>query len=206
MDKMKKRVWVGLALVGVAVVAVAVGRHTPTFSGEAPVYRQKGPSRARVVITEYSDFQCPKCGQAVPIVNNLLATYPNDVRLVFHHAPLKQHKWAVLAAQAAESAGLQNKFWEYAEYLFSKQTEWSPVEDPKPLFISYARELGLDADLFSKDLSSPLVIEKIRKEKEQADVIEIPATPTFFINDRMLVGDTQLAGNGARYIEQELGR
>lgn len=206
MDKTKKRVWVGLGLLAVAVVSVAVGRQTPGFSGEAPAYRQKGPARARVVITEYSDFQCPKCGQAVPIINNLLATYPNDVRLVFHHSPLKQHKWAVLAAQAAESAGLQNKFWEYAEHLFSKQTEWSSVEDPKSFFTAYAKEVGLDVDLFSNDLESPLVVEKVRKEKEQADALEIPATPTFFINDRMLIGDTQLAGNGARYIEQELAR
>ncbi len=191
---------------GVAVVAVAVGRRAPAFSGDAPAYRQTGAIRARVVITEYSDLQCPKCGQAVPIVKDLLKAYPEDVRLVFHHSPLKQHKWAVLAAQAAESAGLQGKFWEYAEHLFAKQTEWSAAVDPKPMFLGYAKELGLEGDRFSKDLDSSYVADIVRKEKAQADAIEIPATPTFFINERMLVGDSQLAANGARYIEQELGR
>lgn len=193
-------------LLGAAVVSVAVGRRTPAFSGEAPAYRQMGASRARVVLSEYSDFQCPKCGAVVPLVKGLLSAYPKDVRLVFHHAPLKQHKWAVLAAQAAESAGLQEKFWEYAEILFSKQTEWSASVDPKPLFMSYAKDLGLNMDQFSSDIDSVFVAETIRKEKAHADAIEIPATPTFFINDRMLVGDTQLSGHGARYIEQELSR
>jgi protein-disulfide isomerase len=206
LSQTKKRWIVGLGILGVAVVAVALGRRTPAFSGDAPAYRQTGPSRARVVLTEYSDLQCPKCGQAVPIVKDLLKAYPNDVRLVFHHSPLKQHKWAVLAAQAAESAGLQGKFWEAMELLFSKQTEWSASGDPKPLFLNYAKELGLDMDRFAKDLDSPFVVEIVRKEKAHADAIEVPATPTFFINERMLVGDSQLAGNGARYIEQELGR
>lgn len=206
MSQAKKRWIVGLGIVGVAVVAVALGRRAPAISGDAPAYRQTGPARARVVITEYSDLQCPKCGQALPIVKDLLKAYPNDVRLVFHHSPLKQHKWAVLAAQAAESAGLQGKFWEYAELLFAKQTEWSVVVDPKPTFLAYAKELRLDADRFAKDVDGPFVVEIVRKEKAHADAIEVPATPTFFINERMLVGDAQLAGNGARYIEQELGR
>ncbi|MBK8574327.1 MAG: thioredoxin domain-containing protein [Elusimicrobia bacterium] len=206
MSQSKKRWIVGLGIVGVAVVSVALGRRTPTFSGDAPAYRQTGAPRARVVISEYSDFQCPKCGAVVPIVKGLLSAYPKDVRLVFHHAPLKQHKWAIPAAHAAESAGLQGKFWEYAETLFSKQTEWSPSTDPKPFFISYAKDLGLNADQFTTDMDSVFIAETIRKEKAHADAIEVPATPTFFINDRMLVGDTQLSGNGARYIEQELVR
>lgn len=189
-----------------AVVAVALGRRAPAISGDAPAYRQTGSSRARVVITEYSDLQCPKCGAAVPIMKALLSAYPTDVRLVFHHAPLKQHKWAILAAQGAESAGLQGKFWEYKEYVFAKQTEWSAAIDPKPLLIAYAKELGLNVDRFAKDLDSVFIVGVIQKEKAHADAIEIPATPTFFINDRMLVGDAQLAANGTRYIEQELGR
>lgn len=206
MNQTKKRWIIGLGIVGVAVVAVALGRRAPGISGDAPAYRQTGAPRARVVITEYSDLQCPKCGAAVPLVKELLKTYPNDVRLVFHHSPLRQHKWAVLAAQAAESAGLQGKFWEYAENLFAKQPEWSVAGDPRPLFLTYANDLGLDGDRFTKDLDSSFVVEIIQKEKAHAEAIEVPATPTFFINDRMLVGDNQLAGNGARYIEQELGR
>lgn len=206
MSQTKKRWIVGLGIVGVAVVAVALGRRAPGISGDAPAYRQTGSARARVVITEYSDLQCPKCGAAVPLLKDLLKTYPNDVRLVFHHSPLRQHKWAVLAAQAAESAGLQGKFWEYAESLFAKQTEWSAAVDPRPLFLIYANDLGLDGDRFTKDLDSAFVVEIVQKEKAHAEAIQVPATPTFFINDRMLVGDNQLAGNGARYIEQELGR
>jgi protein-disulfide isomerase len=206
MSPSNKRWIAGVCLVGVAVVAVALGRRAPSISGDAPAYRQKGAQRARVVITEYSDLQCPKCGAAVPLLNELLKAYPNDVRLVFHHSPLKQHRWAVLAAQAAESAGLQGKFWEYADLLFAKQTEWSEAADPKPLFLAYAQSLELEGERFTKDMDSPFVVEMVRKEKALSEMIQVPATPTFFINERMLVGDSQLAGNGARYIEQELGR
>lgn len=89
-------------------------------------------------------------------------------------------------------------------FFLSKQNNCAT--DPNPLFLVYAKDLGLNVDQFTKDMDSVFVAETIRKEKAHADAIEIPATPTFFINDRMLVGDTQLAGNATRYIEQELGR
>jgi NhaA family Na+:H+ antiporter len=206
MTRLKNKAGVGLIILAVAWGSVALGRRAPALSGDAPAYRHMGAPRARVVLMEYSDLQCPKCGAAVPLVKSLLESYPDDLRVVFHHAPLKQHTWAVLAAQASESAGLQGKFWEYAELLFAKQTEWSSVGEAKPLFLNYAKELGLDMDRFSQDLESPYVVEMIRNEKAQADALAIPATPTFIINGRMLVGDTQLAGNGARYIERELGK
>ncbi len=206
MHKAKRKGLVGLGILGAALVAVAVGRRAPSFSGDAPSFRQTGPSDARVVLTEYSDFQCPKCAEAVPILKNLLSVYSKDVRLVFHHAPLKQHKWAILAAQAAESAGRQGKFWEYAERLFANQKVWSEAPDPRPLFESYAKDLGVDPARFVKDLDSPSIAAMVQNEKAKADALLIPATPTFFINDRMLVGDTQLAGDAARYIERELGR
>jgi protein-disulfide isomerase len=206
MTRSKKKIVVGLTLFAVAWGSVVLGRRAPVLSGDAPSYRQMGFPRARVVLTEYSDLQCPKCGAAVPLIKDLLKAYPHDLRVVFHHAPLKQHKWAVLAAQASEAAGLQGKFWEYAELLFAKQTEWSSVVETKPLFLGYAKELDLDMDQFARDFESPYVVEMIQNEKARAESIEIPATPTFIINGRMLVGDTQLAGNGARYIERELGR
>jgi protein-disulfide isomerase len=206
MNKKTRKVLVGLGILGAILASVALGRRAPAFSGNAPAFRQSGPSGARVTVTEYSDFQCPKCAEAVPILKGLMNTYAKEARLVFHHAPLKQHTWAVLAAQAAEAAGLQGKFWEYAERLFAQQTKWSGSENPRPLFQLYAKDLGLDAARFAKDIDSPRVVEAVRKDKLQADAIAIPATPTFFINDRMLVGDTQLAGDGARYIERELSR
>jgi protein-disulfide isomerase len=155
---------------------------------------------------EYSDFQCPKCAQVQPDLRALVARYDGRVRLVFRHCPLPQHKWAALAAQAAEAAGLQNRFWEYADQLYAQQTAWSEQSDPRALFQQYAQELGLDVDRWKTDLDSSRLQELVKEERAHAQSLPIAATPTFFVNKKIIVGDSQLQAMGARFIEQELRR
>lgn len=205
-----RRVATGAALAVGILGAVAVGRKSPAVSADAPAYRRLGPARAAVVMTEYSDFQCPKCAEVQTTIKALRAIDPNRIALVFRHTPLRQHRWAVLAGQAAEAAGLQGKFWEYAERLFAGQKEWAPTPDPgpshqpRPFFLQYAHELGLDETRFAADLEGGVVVERVKKDKAHSDTIGIPATPTVFINERMLVGDTQVASMGARFIDRVL--
>lgn len=205
-----RRISAGAAIAVGILVAVAAGRKSPVVSADAPSYRRLGPVRAAVVMTEYSDFQCPKCAEVQVTLKSLRAIDPNRIALVFRHTPLRQHRWATAAGQAAEAAGLQGKFWEYSERLFARQKEWAPTPSPDPsheprtFFLQYARELGLDEARFSSDMGGTTVTERVKKDKAHSDAIGIPATPTVFINDRMLVGDTQVSAMGARFIDRAL--
>src|SRR6266853_1984550 len=115
-----------------------------------------------VVLEEYGDYQCPPCGQLYPELKQIEHDYGNQVQIVFHHFPLaKIHKNALVAAHAAEAARNQNKFWEMHDRLYRNQKEWAEPDDPRPIFISYARQLGLNIDQFKQDMDSNLVDQRI---------------------------------------------
>src|SRR6266581_5484532 len=115
-----------------------------------------------VVMEEYGDYQCPPCGQLYPELKQIEHEYGNQVQIVFHHFPLtKMHKNAMIAAHAAEAARNQNKFWEMHDLLYRNQKEWSDLADPRPTFISYAKQLGLNIDMFNRDLEANQIDKKI---------------------------------------------
>src|SRR6266481_5129380 len=102
-----------------------------------------------VVLEEYGDYQCPPCGQLYPELKQIEHEYGNQVQIVFHHFPLaKLHRNAMAAAHAAEAARNQNKFWEMHDRLYRNQKEWSDLDDPRTVFMSYERQLGLNIDQF----------------------------------------------------------
>jgi len=148
----------------------------------------KGPEDALLTILEYSDFQCPACGAFYGELNKLMEKYPNDVRLVFRHLPLESlHPNSILAAQAAEAAGLQGKFWEMYDALFSKQSSWASLT--KEEFTSWleneASSLGLDVDQFMADLTSEAIVTKIQQQIDfDFNTIGLNATPTILLNGR----------------------
>src|SRR5437660_5583615 len=121
-----------------------------------------------VVVEEYGDYQCPPCGELYPDLKKIESEYGHQLHFVFHYFPLsKLHKNAMAAARAAEAARLQNKFWEMHDRLYRNQKEWSEVEDPRPNFNSYARELGLNADQFRSDMGSNRVEQAIDADMQR---------------------------------------
>src|SRR5229473_1752068 len=122
----------------------ATTTNQPALLGtNSPAPGQSSP----VVLEEYGDYQCPPCGQLYPELKKIEGEYGNQVQIVFHHFPLtKMHKNALVAAHAAEAARNQNKFWEIHDRLYRNQKEWADQDDPRPIFISYARQLGLNID------------------------------------------------------------
>jgi len=204
---MRNRWVAGALLVGVAAGAVFFARMSAfSVSMQVPLYRQTGPSDATVVITEYSDFQCPACAKAQFSLKSLIKRHEKDVLLVFRHNPWKRnHKWAFLASKAAESAGVQGKFWPYADMLFDKQADWEKVEDAKPIFLQYAKDLGLDEKRFEADMNSNRWDGLIERDLQAGSALDVNSTPTFFINKRRVVGGGQLESFGDRYIELEKG-
>ena len=152
-----------------------------------PSTHVRGPANAPVTIEEFSDFQCPTCGRMHPIVKQLLAKYPQQVRLVFRHYPLATiHKYARESARAAEAAGMQGKFWEMADLLYERQGEWSKAEPARPLFVKYAQQLGLDLGRFQQDIDSTAVAMRVVNDERRAVSRNFQGTPTFVVNGREL--------------------
>lgn len=142
----------------------------------------KGDPNAPVVLTEYSDFQCPACAAYYPMIMEMTEVFGDDLAFVYRHLPLKQiHFQAELAAQAAEAAGKQDMFWEMHDMLFDRQAEWSNNRGARNLFAQYAQDLGLDADRFARDMSSQEVRSKVEADYLNALSLRLDSTPTFFL-------------------------
>jgi Na+/H+ antiporter NhaA len=142
----------------------------------------RGPRDATVTLVEYGDFQCPYCGQAEPAVRDVIGD--SDVRFVWRHLPLTDvHPEAELAAQAAEAAGDQGKFWEMHDLLLDHQDHLL-----KPDLLGYAEQLGLDVPLFRKQLHSHQHQARVAQDVESADISGVSGTPTFFVNGRRQYG------------------
>lgn len=143
----------------------------------------KGNPAATVTLVEYSDFQCPACGQFQPVLADIMATYGDSLRFEYKHLPLTQiHPFAEPAARAAEAAGQQGKFFEYHDLLFANQATWSKSAAPAAAFTAFAEELGLDLDLFAKHQRSSLLRNKVRDEFDAARALGLTGTPSFFLN------------------------
>jgi Na+/H+ antiporter NhaA len=139
----------------------------------------RGPAKAPVTVVEYGDFECPYCGLAEPAVREILADY-GDVRYVWRHLPLSDvHPHAQLAAEGAEAAAIQGKFWEMYDQLLTHQGQLT-AED----LIQYAGELGLATEQFASDLARQAGAARIAEDVDSADLSGVSGTPTFFINGK----------------------
>ncbi len=143
----------------------------------------RGPEESPVTVVEYGDFECPYCGQAEPAVRELLRDF-GDVRYVWRHLPLTDvHPEAQLAAEAAEAAGRQGKFWEMHDLLLDHQDALR-LRD----LIGYAASLGLDTDRFAADLRKHAGAAHVSEDVDSADLSNVSGTPTFFVNGKRHYG------------------
>jgi Na+/H+ antiporter NhaA len=139
----------------------------------------RGPAKAPVTLVEYADFECPYCGQAEPVIRKLLADL-GDLRYVWRHLPLTDvHPHALLAAEAAEAAHQQGRFWEMHDQLLAHQGALTRRD-----VLDYAAGLGLDTERFARDLLGHTGDEKIFADVDSADLSGVSGTPTFFVNGK----------------------
>lgn len=192
---MKKHPWKIIG--GVAIVLFAASFYFANQSGEGANEgvvigeNAKGNLESSIVLTEYSDFQCPACGQFFPVIKEVLDEFGEDIRFEYKHFPLISiHRFAVPAAKAAEAAGQQGKFFEMHDKLFENQTAWSNSASPNAFFIQYAEELELDIDLFKRHMKSSLIDDKIQAEFSEARERGLSGTPSFFLNGNRLQFET----------------
>lgn len=143
-----------------------------------------GSTDAAVQLVEYGDYECPFCAEALPCIQELVAEHGDRVLFVFRHFPLvSQHPHAWHAAQAAEAAGAQNRFWQMHDHLLSHQHSLTDDE-----LETHARALGLDVAAFDRDRKDPDLSERIRRDALSGLHSGVAGTPTFFLNGRRLEG------------------
>jgi len=140
-----------------------------------------GPASAKVTVIEYADFECPYCHQAYGATKIMLDTYKNRIRFVFRHFPLVAlHPNAELAAEAAEAAGGQNKFWPMHNLLFEHQHKLKANA-----LRQYAAMLELDLARFDNDISDHVYLQRVREHQNGALKSHIRSMPAFFVNGEL---------------------
>jgi protein-disulfide isomerase len=139
----------------------------------------RGPATSPVTLVEYGDYQCPFCGRAHPVVRALIAQLGNRMRFCFRHFPLTTiHPLAQQAAEAAEAAGAQGRFWEMHDLLFAQET----LDDDVLLVLP--RSMGLNRDALENCLMDETVVKRIQASVNEANELGVNRTPTFFVGTR----------------------
>lgn len=186
---MKKIMVWGIVIAGV----VGLGWLIASSGGDAPAVTPdndpfKGSETAKVVVTEYSDFQCPACQAAQPVVKQVLDTYGDRIKFVYTNFPLPMHQNADEAARAGECAFDQGKFWELHDILFDRQSDWEGLSNPQGKFSEYAGEVGMDVALYDSCYASSDAKDRVTQDEREATAARVNSTPTFFVNDQKIVG------------------
>jgi len=140
-----------------------------------------GPARASATVVEFSDFECPFCRKAQPLLKRILARWPAEVRLVFKHFPLERHPNALGSARAAVCAGQQNRFWAYHDRLFEANQDLSHTG-----LLAAAASLGLNMKEFQQCLGSASTLAAIQKDIQLGRAAGVAGTPAFFLNGRLV--------------------
>lgn len=147
-----------------------------------------GTDHALITIIEFSDFECPYCQRTVPILKELLKQYPGKLKLVYRDFPGPNHQQALAAAEAAQCAAEQHRFWDYHDALFSRQPSegaWN--------FSILAERLSLSLSPFNACLQTNQYREEVLRDLQDGLTLGVTSTPTFFINGRPLIGARPLA-------------
>lgn len=193
--KMKIFVAVGAIVVVLMIAGIVMAiRSGRTGFGNTVADPTRGAADAKVVIIEYSDFQCPFCAKVQPKLDALMKLYGDQVRLEFNDFPLQIHPNAIPAAYAASCANEQGKFWPYHDMLYGRQSEWSTLPDPTDTFVRYlgSMEGAVDKEQFRSCYTSKKYLSSIQEDMKEGESLNIKGTPTFFVNGERIVGDVDL--------------
>lgn len=196
---MKVIIGIGVAtllilVAGVFLVTKSSNKTSPTTAIDASILSRDNSNKivganSKVTVVEFGDFQCPACGAVHPLVKQVIADNKDNITFVFRHFPLTQHGNAQIAAEAAEAAGEQGKFWEMSDLLFEKQDEWSESKKPMDIFEVYATSLELDLDKFRQSVNDKKFAPKILADQADGNTIGVNSTPSFYIDGIKFSGD-----------------
>ncbi len=198
-----------LAIGAVALMFYSARRQTSTSStlgAKSDSPQGGGAASSFVTLVEFGDYQCPPCGTLHPEIKKIKAEYGERVRFVFHHFPLINiHPNALGAALAASAASLQKRFLEMHDLLYKNQAEWSREKDPRPMFIDYARQLGLDVNRFVRDMEGTQARSLVANDIQYAQSVGVDSTPTVYIDGRLIPNESLSLEGLRREINRGLG-
>ncbi|NTV29604.1 MAG: thioredoxin domain-containing protein [Candidatus Omnitrophica bacterium] len=205
---MKINKWLLTALVSVMcllAVKLVKGTYRQAHPQPAPMQagdRIKGKPDAGLRISEFTDFQCPACGKVLPVLDELLERYAGKISIQHKYFPLPNHKHSVRAASYAECANAQGKFWSYHDLLFSRQPDWSGLDDPSQYFDDLAMKVSLDMDRLRACLAGTEASGRVNSDKLDGEIAGVKATPTFVVDGKLFVGGDNLKAE----LESRLGK
>ena len=153
--------------------------------------RIQGDANAKTWVIIASDFQCPFCKQwHEETYANFIKEYVRSgkVKVAYVNYPLNQHQNAVITAQAAMCAAVQNKFWQYHDALFNSQATWETMQEPRPVLDSLAKNVGLDVASWGSCVDSKRMLPLIRADRDRLNQAGVQSTPSFLIGDQILAG------------------
>ncbi len=187
-----KRYVAFIIIAGVLIVAVIAGvvltrpeDNSDAESNFGPL--EKASPRAVIVLEEFGDYQCPPCAQLHPTLKDLKKEFGPNLNVVFRNLPmLTVHKNALPAAQAAEAARMQNRFWEMHDLIYENQALWAEDKNPKNHFRKFAADLGLDVARFEADMEGDQVRFRLEADRDAAVRMGVDGTPTVLIDGRKL--------------------
>jgi protein-disulfide isomerase len=167
-----------------------------------PEDHAQGDAAAAVTLVEYGDYQCPYCGAAHPLVRKLQRHFGGDLRFVFRNFPLTHaHPLAQMAAELAEAAATQGKFWPMHDWIYENQRRWS--EGGAEVLLGGVAVIGLDISALERDLKQPQIAQRIKSDFNSGVRSGVNGTPSFFVNGRLHQGSPQEL---AEAIEDLIGR
>ena len=190
----KRKLTVLIIVVGVAVIAgIRAAAWLSPKAVDSIAARSKGEAQAKVQIIEFIDFQCPACAGGSKLLREYMAKHPGSIRVQVKYFPLvHMHSHAMQAALYSECAGRQGKFWEFHELLMPQQPQWSPLLSADPVFQDMAKQAGLNAAQLSVCLASATIAKVIDDDRSLGKSLGVQSTPTYFINNKMVVGTKSL--------------
>jgi protein-disulfide isomerase len=146
-----------------------------------------GSASAQVTVEEFADFQCPTCAAVHGKMKEINAVYGSRIKFIYRSFPLTQiHKNGYDAAVAAESAGMQGKYWDMQNQLFTNQTAWANSDNARKMFEDYAQKIGLDAEKFQNDMLGIATKGRVDADMARGRALGVNGTPTIYINGKPL--------------------
>ncbi|MBI2415438.1 MAG: thioredoxin domain-containing protein [Candidatus Kerfeldbacteria bacterium] len=192
MNPTTKKIVVGGGIVLGIVVAIFLMQQFLLPAGVQPGTTPdpiRGGTTPVVTIKEYSDFQCPACEQMVVLLERAADEFGDSIQLQYNDYPLTQiHPNGFAAAEAAQCAWQQDRFWQYHDVLFEQQDIWSIERDPTATFVIYAEQLALDTTQFESCITNHEQRAAVQEDVVEGKDAKVSSTPTLFINDERYVG------------------
>ena len=177
------------------VLVLGIKTLTAASRGElsnAKLARMKGDTQAPIKIIEFLDFQCPSCANGSKFLKKYMQEHPGKILLQVKYFPLSRHQHAFLSSYYAECAARQSRFWDFQDRLIEQQAKWDKLQDVRPFFDLLAKEAGLDLQELKSCVTDESVQSVVLADKEEGKKLGVQSTPTYFVNDEMMVGVSPL--------------